>query len=478
MSSSTRTLILASLLVLGAITLALTREPKDSKPEREESPIPTLARTKLPPRQATVAQLLSSRSDGQDRNSWAKSLSNKDLRRLTLEMIDVYQNEDDHSKTTPWLTALAMEWGRRDIDEFFEIADASIFTDPLHGQTSSGIGLLQSLRSAALVGLSEDDPNTAWNRLNEGNSSELARTNADFILPAITAAETLPLATEAIFRSWAKLDAASAWKELSSSDDLSTTNLASAIRGLLAETNSAELRNEIEDWVKTNHPVVTIPGIPLTPGADVINIITDSPRKGDSAITRNSINAILNNPNRRHYDALAMQGAIALGIAEQDPSQIGRLTESLTADSQASVPMHTYLTEWVDRHPNEAINFQSENLLSDRDRISIASGLINHDPRATLDTFTGIKDPQIRLNAFNAWVGSTPWLGRSEAWPLIDGMKTYVPVSSALQTLEQNISRLNLPPQSEQKAIESLKKLATSSNVFTSGGFEFPSEGE
>ena len=138
--------------------------------------------------------------------------------------------------------------------------------------------------------------------------------------------------------------------------------------------------------------------------------------------------------------------------------------------------MHRYLTEWVDRHPTEAIAFQSENLLTDRDRTSIATGLFNHDPRAALDTFTGIKDPQTRLESFNRWVDSTPWLGRSEPWPLIDGMQTYLPVGEALQSLEQNIARLGLSPLAEQKALEAIRNLATNSNTFSPGGFEFPTD--
>ena len=151
MSSPTRTALFASLLVIGAITLALTRKPTKPEPDRPKTPIPTLTRTKLPNRHATIAQLLSSKSGSQDRKSWAKSLSDDDLKRLTLEMIAAYQSDEDHSKTTPWLASLAMEWGRRDIDEFLEASENSVFQDTLHGPTISGFELLQSLKAAALV---------------------------------------------------------------------------------------------------------------------------------------------------------------------------------------------------------------------------------------------------------------------------------------------------------------------------------------
>ena len=53
----------------------------------------------------------------------------------------------------------------------------------------------------------------------------------------------------------------------------------------------------------------TIPGIPLSDGANVSNIVTGGTRSGDAAINRNSIDAILNNPNRT-----AQQASVAPGI--------------------------------------------------------------------------------------------------------------------------------------------------------------------
>ena len=57
---------------------------------------------------------------------------------------------------------------------------------------------------------------------------------------------------------------------------------------------------------------VTIPGIPATPGADVSNVIGAGNRSGDGAITRNSINSILNNPNRTAQTASPAPGIMAL----------------------------------------------------------------------------------------------------------------------------------------------------------------------
>jgi len=54
----------------------------------------------------------------------------------------------------------------------------------------------------------------------------------------------------------------------------------------------------------------TIPGIPGDPNANVSNIMTGGLRSGDSAISRNNIDAVLNNPNRT-----AQQTNVAPGIA-------------------------------------------------------------------------------------------------------------------------------------------------------------------
>jgi general secretion pathway protein D len=53
----------------------------------------------------------------------------------------------------------------------------------------------------------------------------------------------------------------------------------------------------------------TIPGIPVSPTQAVSRIVTSGLRSGDSAVDRNSIDAILNNPNRT-----ATQNSVAPGI--------------------------------------------------------------------------------------------------------------------------------------------------------------------
>ena len=55
------------------------------------------------------------------------------------------------------------------------------------------------------------------------------------------------------------------------------------------------------------------PGIPAaTGGQTVTNIVTGGNRSGDGAITRNSIDAVLNNPNRTAQNASVAPGILAL----------------------------------------------------------------------------------------------------------------------------------------------------------------------
>ena len=57
---------------------------------------------------------------------------------------------------------------------------------------------------------------------------------------------------------------------------------------------------------------VTIPGIPAAPGANVSNIVTGGTRSGSNAITRDSINSILNNPNRTAQNSSVAPGILSL----------------------------------------------------------------------------------------------------------------------------------------------------------------------
>ena len=57
---------------------------------------------------------------------------------------------------------------------------------------------------------------------------------------------------------------------------------------------------------------VTIPGIPAANGVNVSNIVTGGTRSGSNAITRDSINSILNNPNRTAQNSSVAPGILSL----------------------------------------------------------------------------------------------------------------------------------------------------------------------
>jgi len=56
----------------------------------------------------------------------------------------------------------------------------------------------------------------------------------------------------------------------------------------------------------------TIPGVPLAPGQNVSNTITGGTRSGSQAITRDSIDSILNNPNRTAQNTAVAPGILSL----------------------------------------------------------------------------------------------------------------------------------------------------------------------
>ena len=56
----------------------------------------------------------------------------------------------------------------------------------------------------------------------------------------------------------------------------------------------------------------TIPGVPLAPGQNVSNIVTGGTRSGSQAITRDSIDSILNNPNRTAQNTAVAPGILSL----------------------------------------------------------------------------------------------------------------------------------------------------------------------
>lgn len=460
MSSSTRTVMLASLLAIGAITLGLTRKLDETESDRPKSPIPTLTRSKFPNRHATVAQLLSSKNDDQDRKSWAKAFNDKDLKRLTLELIDEHRIAANKTNFIPALTALAMEWGRRDFDEMMLECELRVLNKQFgySSDPSALASLTESLRSAAAAGLAEDDPAEAWRRLN-------TRTNTDFIL---IPNENTDLANEVIFRSWAELDPETAWQSISYPNP-------SAIRGLLAASQDPNLRRKILDWAENQISLKTIPGIPATPGADISNII-NLPHSGDQDITRNSIDSILNNPNRsaRTVSSDDLRVAVALGIAEHDPVEGFRIAlgqQPPQSDDDIPIlgyipligrlfqtPASDFLEQLAQRHPEAipAILENQDKAIRPLHYQSLAEGLIDYDPQIAMKMIGHIDNPTTRLGLLKNGILENLARRETAPWPMISNLPQSLPYDQLLQEISSSLVLLKLPPELDAKAREAI----------------------
>ena len=173
------------------------------------------------------------------------------------------------------------------LDDYFMPMNVleSIIRDALFDNNQ--VALANNIRAAALTGLSETNPQQASQLFFNLQLGDFSYSNTSKI-------------AEIIFRNWAKQDSSQTWKELSTSS-LGNWNSSDAIRGLITGCTDPNLRQEILQWIADHLP----------PPRE------DPSQSADAAISRNSIDAILNNPNRFDHEALITSAA--LGMAEHDP---------------------------------------------------------------------------------------------------------------------------------------------------------------
>jgi hypothetical protein len=457
-------------LLLGVAGLLLVRGTSEKR-EVPATPTPSKSRERGP-RVASVQDLLSSgRELGQaDRESWVRSLSDSDLQRLTRALITDYlatfpasgertnadfihwlvdEESPEHKlrlSMVPLLALCAMESGRRDIEGFL------VRINELCGKDSAANpGFVAALRGAASAGLAADDPGLAW------------KIQAGAELPVV--------ATEAIFRRWATKDPGAALDALAT---VPFRDLGPATRGLLAETTDAGMRGRILEWIDAKTAVPAIAGVPSATGRVVENIITDGEhRGGEGKISRNSIDAILNNPNR--FDPQQLKISVALGLAEQDPAAawerirpaaaredevpllgdipvIGRLFHSTAMD---------FLRQWAARQPGKARDFYMENsdLFNGSESFALAQGLLPSDPAASLELLSRVADTERRRDLFGDLTAAIQRDHRSESWPLLPNLPEVLPVEEALARLSRNLHLLDLPPADEARARNALDAL-------------------
>ncbi|MEM9235235.1 MAG: hypothetical protein AAGB14_00550 [Verrucomicrobiota bacterium] len=486
MQAHLRRLLPASLLVGLAVVLAVSRsgEHEESVDALRSSDGPT--RQRLARRDLSARQLIASDPGTLDLKSWARSLSDERLRKLTLEMIE--QVVDEPTEGIPWLTALAMEWGRRDIEGMLEGCSHPFEGGSFMGdiQSFTQFELLQSLHCAAAAGLAEDDPERAW-RIFEKQFGTGTRTNSDFIL---LPNRNMGQATEQIFHCWAAKDPVAAWSEISSGDPLQKpTKLPSAIHGLLAGTSDPELRQEILDWVgqqesdlaTTVIPVtepVVIPGIPVTPSNEVTHLSTSIDLGGGGKISRNSIDSILNNPNRSFaIHGPSLSHSTAMGLAEHDPGEaIDWLMKSIGPPLvDGSVPalsddpsmqehfqrqgVSRFLSEWADENPADATRYLAKHpdALEDWHRERLADGLVRREPEAAIVALSGIDDNAQRLASFLHLLKGPLRQGRSsDPWPISGTPPPDVSHAFALGILKQGLDQLGFSAEDRQLAVDNI----------------------
>lgn len=426
------------------------------------------------PRGSGVQDFLSSarEMDPADRESWVRSLSDSDLQRLTRGLITDYLASFPTSDTrtnadfirwltdgespglelrrslVPLLALCAMESGRRDIEGFLVQ-----ITEVLGADSATNPGLGAALRGAAAVGLAADDPELAW------------KTQAEAQFPV--------LATEAIFRRWAKRDPGAALDALAT---VPIRDLSPAARGLLAETTDAALRGTILEWIDARTEVPAIAGVPPSTGLVVENNInTDGQLQGgEGKINRNNIDAILNNPDR--FDPQQLRISVALGLAEQDPAAAWERvhpTAGPSAGHEDEVPLlgdlpiigrlfpstaTGFLRQWAARQPGQARDFFMENSdhFNGSESFALAQGLLPRDPAASLELLSRVADTETRQRLFGDLTAAIQEDHLSESWPLLPNLPEVLPAEEVLARLSRNLHLLGFPPADETRARQAL----------------------
>jgi hypothetical protein len=255
---------------------------------------------------------------------------------------------------------------------------------------------------------------------------------------------------EAIFRNWAKQDPSQAWHELSVSS-LTKWNSADAIRGLIAGSSDPDLHKEILQWI-----------------ADRKRQAESFP--GDTVVSRNNIDAILNNPNRYTYESFVTSAA--LGLAEHDPekawawlnSQPRPRFDHIPANGNTNTNSLDFLRDWAQRQPQEVIAFMNRHSdqITSEQIVGTASSLLSNNPELSLEVFAGIPDLASSEDIITFWIASAVRTPAITEWPLVESIPTPLPVSESARRIMENLDRLALPESTTAALRLKLEKLTTS----------------
>jgi hypothetical protein len=308
--------------------------------------------------------------------AWAAAMDDAGLARAAARLADrLAPDGGDDPSTKALICAVLKEWGSRDVDA--ALAFVGAFDSEWQGR--SGDPHLQHgspapcLKLAILVGHSETDAGNAWTRLADENK---IRTNADFITPLghfIFSDAEKATAAGLIFRNFliqspeGALDALRAAKREGRTDFTWNEGLLTCLAGIEDPGERLSLFNEM---------------VPM-----------DAALATPPAITRNSIDAILNNPNRRFGYSPQESAAKALaGLATRDPAQAWQVLEGADGDpGQRSDLADSFIRICASRQQEKALRFIGERLRDSefvKPSVNLALCLLPHNPELAIEVIS------------------------------------------------------------------------------------------
>ena len=340
-------------------------------------------RSALPSTGARIEDLLRSArtTPFQRREAWVASLDEQELRRLMLELLDEHLGSEDQSQVTPWLCAVAIETGERDHEGL-----CALLREWEEGLDFEGSALSQQVSAVALVGLARIDPAGAWAIRTEPDPADLPVLGSPDSAVVTFEPADLPLfrlyqpydgvVDEAIFRAWARMDPEAAMAAVPEHSE-------AAIRGLLTAIDDVEAIG----WLLTRltEPRVLIPGTSFNTGSTSPEDWKPLLHRSIGGVSRNSIDAILNNPHRLGFQGSGDgSGRVLAGLAEHRPDlawefATGKVPgfppegDTGAAHGFGHLP-EAFLSSWAARDPDRAIGFVSALVEADPQSIDPAYG--------------------------------------------------------------------------------------------------------
>jgi hypothetical protein len=310
--------------------------------------------------------------------AWAAAMDDAGLARAAARLADQLPADGgDDPSAKALICAVLKEWGSRDVDA--ALAFVSAFDADWQGRTGDPHFHLGSpgsyLNLAVLVGHSETDAGDAWRRLSGRNT---VGTGNDFILPLPGDLFTLTNAEEAaaadlLFRNFLRqspegaLDALRVAKREGQTDFTWNEGLLTCLAGIEDPTDRLSLFNEL---------------VPM-----------QAALARPEAVTRNSIDAILNNPNRRiGYSAKESTAKALAGLAARDPAQAWQVLEETDGDAgRRSELAESFIRICSSRQQEKALGFIEERLRDSgfvKPSVSLALCLLPHHPELAIEVIS------------------------------------------------------------------------------------------